>query len=117
MDLFAFPSYREGFPNAPLEAAAAGLPIVALRATGTLDAIVDGETGTLLPQGDGGAFAEALLRYAGSRELCGLHGRAGQARVGQRFRREAVWAAIEAEYRRLGTLVLGPSQGDTVTFG
>lgn len=101
MNLFAFPSYREGFPNAPLEAAAAGLPVAALRATGTVDALVDGETGTLLDRGDTTGLAQAILRYARSNELCRRHGRAGRERVNRLFRREVVWAAIEAEYRRL----------------
>lgn len=101
MDLFAFPSYREGFPNAPLEAAAAGLPIVGFRATGTVDAIVDGETGTLVARDDGAGFTRAILRYASSPELGQMHGSAGQRRVTQLFRREVVWAALEAEYRRL----------------
>lgn len=103
MDLFAFASYREGFPNAPLEAAAAGLPVVAVRATGTVDAMIAGETGTLLERGDSSGFAQALLRYVRSPSLGRRQGAAGQARVSQSFRREAVWAAIEAEYRRLAS--------------
>ena len=84
-----------------LEAAAAGLPIVGFRATGTVDAIVDGETGTLVARDDGAAFTRAILRYAGAPELGQAHGSAGQRRVTQLFRREVVWAALEAEYRRL----------------
>jgi glycosyltransferase involved in cell wall biosynthesis len=102
MNLFAFPSYREGFPNAPLEAAAAGLPIVAFRATGTIDAVVDGETGTLVARDDAEGFVQAILRYASAPELGQRHGGAGQRRVSQLFRREVLWAALEAEYRRLG---------------
>lgn len=106
MNVFAFPSYREGFPNAPLEAAAAGLPVVAFRATGTLDAVVDGETGVLLDRGAPEVFGDALLAYAGSEGLRRRHGDAGQARVRQFFRREAVWSALEAEYRRLAAGVV-----------
>jgi glycosyltransferase involved in cell wall biosynthesis len=101
MDVFAFPSYREGFPNAVLEAAAAGLPTVAFRATGTVDAVVDGETGTLIAQGDEAALSAAVLRYARAPELRRQHGEAAQARVDRRFRREVVWQALADEYRRL----------------
>lgn len=60
MNLLAFPSYREGFPHAPLEAAASALPVVGYRATGTVDAVVDGETGILVEVGDSMALAQAL---------------------------------------------------------
>jgi glycosyltransferase involved in cell wall biosynthesis len=106
MDLFAFPSLREGFPNAPLEASAAELPVVAFAATGTVDAVVDGETGTLLRAGDTLGLTAAILRYAGDPELCRRHGAAGRRRVCDCFRRELVWEAIENEYRRLAAGVL-----------
>lgn len=104
MDVFVFPSRREGFPNAPLEAAAAGLPIVAVRATGTVDAVVADETGRLLEPDDTAGLVQALLDYARSPELARLHGAAGRARAASYFRRELVWSAIEDEYRRLAQL-------------
>jgi glycosyltransferase involved in cell wall biosynthesis len=101
MDVLALPSYREGFPNAPLEAAAAGVPTVGYRATGVVDAVVDGRTGTLLPVGDVEALARGLLDYLRDPELRRSHGEAARERVRREFRREKVWEAWEDEIRAL----------------
>lgn len=97
MDVFAFPSRREGLPNAPLEASAAGLPTVGYRVTGTSDVIVNGVTGALVPPEASSAFADATARYAASEELCRRHGEAA-AQFVRRFEREKVWAAYERFY-------------------
>lgn len=59
--LFAFPSVREGQPNVLLEAAAAGLPVVACDVQGSRDVVREGETGFLVPEGDAGLFAARMV--------------------------------------------------------
>lgn len=61
-DIFCLPSYREGFGQVLVEAAAAGLPAVASRIYGITDAVVDGETGLLHAPGDIVAIEAALAQ-------------------------------------------------------
>ena len=97
-DLFVFPSYREGFPNVPLEAAAAGVPVVGYTATGTLDAVLDGVTGTLAPLQDSGALATATAEYLRNPLLRHRHGEAGRRRALTDFRREDIWQSLADLY-------------------
>jgi glycosyltransferase involved in cell wall biosynthesis len=101
MDVVALPTYREGFPNVALEAAAMALPIVATRVTGCVDAVQDGVTGTLVPPYDAAALGTALERYLDDPALCARHGEAARRRVLSDFRPEEIWAALLDEYERL----------------
>jgi glycosyltransferase involved in cell wall biosynthesis len=101
MDLVVLPTYREGLPVVPLEAAAMELPVLATRIPGCVDAVEDGVTGTLVRVRDAAALADALRRYLVDPELRRKHGRAGRARVLSQFRQEAIWEAVYQEYERL----------------
>jgi glycosyltransferase involved in cell wall biosynthesis len=101
MDVVVLPTYREGLPNVPLEAAAMGLPVVASRVTGCVDAIVDGVTGTLVPVATVAPLVEAVTAYLRDPDLGRRHGRNGRARVLREFRPEAVWAGVFALYQSL----------------
>jgi glycosyltransferase involved in cell wall biosynthesis len=98
MSVFVFASMREGFPNAPMEAAAMELPVVAASATGTVDAVVPGVTGALVPQGDARGMAAAICKYLNSADLRRRHGRAARQRVLREFRPERIWQATLDEY-------------------
>lgn len=98
MDVFVFPSHREGFPNAPLEASAMELPVIATTVPGCVDAVIDGSTGTLIPPRSPSALAQAMIRYAREPSLRVTHGAAGRVRVLSEFSREPIWHALDALY-------------------
>jgi hypothetical protein len=62
MDVFCFPSRREGLANVVLEAMSSSVPVVACDATGVVDLVEPGYTGLLVPRGDAPALADALIR-------------------------------------------------------
>jgi len=101
MDVVTLPSYREGLPTVLLEAAAMGLPAVASRVTGCVDAIVDGVTGTLVPPREGTPLAEAIAAYLRAPALRERHGAAGREHVLRAFVPEDVWRRVLALYRSL----------------
>src|SRR5262249_32539227 len=101
MDVFALPSYREGFPRAPMEAAAMRLPCVVTDVRGCRQAVAHGRNGLLVPVGDAGALAEALLALLGDPELARRLGEEGWRRAVAEFDERRVSAQVLAEYERL----------------
>jgi glycosyltransferase involved in cell wall biosynthesis len=80
-DIAVQASESEGLPNAVLEAASAGLPIVATAVGGTGEIITSGENGILVPRGDGAALAQAVASLAGNPTLRRRLGSAAQQRA------------------------------------
>jgi glycosyltransferase involved in cell wall biosynthesis len=68
-DIGVLASHTEGFSNSLIEGMAAGLPMVATRVGGNVDAIQDEHTGLLVGIGDAGEIGSALLRLAQDDEL------------------------------------------------
>lgn len=86
MDVFFNPSVTETFGNVTAEAMAAGVPVVAARATGAVDLVENGRTGFLVPPRDVVAYADAIGHLAADPALRHAMGEAGHARVaGQRW--------------------------------
>lgn len=95
MDVLCLPTRREGFPNVVLEAGAAGLPVIATCATGSIDSVIDGQTGFLIPVDDANALADRISRLARDRNLSKNLGSAGRDRVNTEFRQEQIWQGIQ----------------------
>jgi glycosyltransferase involved in cell wall biosynthesis len=101
--VFALSSRREGFPNALLEAMAAGLPPVAFDCrSGPAEIITDGVNGLLVPDGDVDALAASLRRLMESpaeRQRLGANAR-GVADVLSPDRILLAWDALVGARRR-----------------
>jgi glycosyltransferase involved in cell wall biosynthesis len=81
----ACPSRREGYGVVAREAMAYGRPVVATGVGGLPDAVVDGETGLLVPPGDVVALRAALGRLLDDSELRARLGAAARVRAYRRF--------------------------------
>lgn len=100
-DIFCLPSYREGFGNVVIEAAAMGVATVGTDIVGLRDAIVDGVTGMLVPPKDAVALSRALLKLLQDSGLRNIMGAKAQARVRQDYDASKVNAAVLEEYEQL----------------
>ncbi len=69
MDVFFNPSITETFGNVTTEAMAAGVPVVAARATGAVDLVEDGVTGYLVEPTDVSGYADAIGRIVADAAL------------------------------------------------
>ncbi len=61
-DIYVHPSVEEGLGTSILDAGAAGIPVVATRAGGIPEAVLDGKTGLLVPPANPAALADAMLK-------------------------------------------------------
>ncbi len=78
-DIMVMPSVvEESFGVAALEAAACGLPVIASDTGGIPEAVINGETGYLVPPGNVESLADAILHLAQDKDLRSKMGRAGR---------------------------------------
>ena len=97
-DIFVLPSRHEGFPVAPIEAMALGLPVVAADAPGVSDILAEGEAsgGIVVQREDPAALAAALSRLIVDSDLRRELGVRARRRVEASYTVEAVGAALRS---------------------
>lgn len=104
-DVFALPSLTvsgsfEGFGLVVLEASASGLPVIGTTGSGVEEAVIEGQTGLLVPQDNAPALADAIIRLLTDAPL-----RQRMGAVGRDYARTQDWAVVAgrviALYRQL----------------
>ena len=101
MNVLALPTFREGFPYVPLEAQAAGIPVVTTDATGAIDSVESGQSGIIVPVGNVGALTTGLRQLLDNPILQRQMGQAGRQWVAENFAQPLVQAALQCEYSGL----------------
>jgi glycosyltransferase involved in cell wall biosynthesis len=84
-DVCVLTSLKEGLPRAIIEAGACARPIVATDVIGSRDAVVDGETGFLVPLGDAEALADRVEQLLTDPTLRHRMGRASRVHAEANF--------------------------------
>jgi glycosyltransferase involved in cell wall biosynthesis len=100
LDLFVMSSVTEGLGSAILEAMACRRAVVATRAGGIPEAVIDGATGLLVPPQDEAALAKAVIHLLKDSEQRTRFGEAGRARVLEAFSVDRLVAGTAAVYTR-----------------
>lgn len=93
-DAFVFPSHREGFPNAVIEAGAMGLPSIVTDINGSREIIIDGRNGVIIPVQDVQALCSAMKRMASDKALAAGMGAAARPLVASRYEQDFVQSQL-----------------------
>lgn len=108
MDVMVLPTWREGFPNVVLEAAATGIPVITTLSTGSRDSVVPEVTGLLIPPGYPEAISEAVLKLLHDPVRRRRMGEAARAWVCTHYADERVLRLATSFYKSL----LRPRSGE-----
>jgi glycosyltransferase involved in cell wall biosynthesis len=102
-DIFALPSFGEGFPNSLVEAMALGLPSVTTPVGAVPEIIADNINGKMIPLGDAKALAAAIGELAGDRALRLAIGGEAQRTVAERYSEARIAERLRGLYRELNS--------------
>ncbi len=100
-DVLVLPSAYEGLPNVVLEAMRMGKPVIATAAPGTTEAVVDGESGLLVPIGVPREICRAMRSLARDAAKRSALGACGRSVVESRFRLDTMIEAYALLYEQL----------------
>ncbi|MHC5075152.1 MAG: glycosyltransferase family 4 protein [Planctomycetota bacterium] len=93
-DIFVLPSYRDGFGNVLIEAAALEKPVIGTDISGVRDALVDGVNGMLVTVKDVVSLEKALKELIDNPDRRIQMGKSGREWVVENFDRSVVWKRL-----------------------
>jgi len=100
-DCLVLPSYREGFPNTPIEAGAMGLPCIVTDINGSREIIQDGVNGLIVPSKDADALYEAMRRMLLDCDMRELMIAKARPMIAERFEDSFVRACLYDYYEQI----------------
>lgn len=100
-DIFVFPSHREGFGNAILEASAMELPVIACDIMGCRESVKSNVTGLLVPPMNISILYKTIERLIFDTDLRKQLGKNGRIRICNNFIQEHIWHNINSIYLSL----------------
>lgn len=97
-DLFAFPSYREGFGLSLMEAGAMGVPSIASNIPGCNEVVIDGKTGILIPSHSSQAIIESIDDLYNDKELLNYIKSNCRNSIIERYEQNKLWQYYKEHY-------------------
>ena len=102
VDVFVLPTHgREGVPRVLMEASAMGRPVVATDVRGCREAVINGQTGLLVPARNATALAEAVLTLLNNSDFANRLGAAARVHALGHFDERVYFERIHAIYQQL----------------
>lgn len=99
VQVLCLPTLREGFPNVVLEAAAMGIPAIVSDATGSIDSVVNGETGMVFKAGDAHQLESCIQSFITSENKSTKMGKSARIRTNKLFSQEYFFPKLELFFR------------------
>lgn len=100
-DVLVFPSYREGFPNVPMQCACLNLPCIVTDINGCNEIIEDGINGLVIPAKDENSLQVAMERMITDQVFRSACSAVAREMITTRYRRENIWEELLREYKSL----------------
>lgn len=95
----AFPSYREGFPNVPMQAGCFNLPLIVTDINGCNEIVEHGKNGLIIPVKDSAALSDAMLTLLADKLLYSTLKKNAREMIVEKYDQKKLWNLLLDEYQ------------------